>query len=79
MTRHPQGSSELVIRATPVKIWALLEDSTRLAEWAPMVKRTSGTRETLDAVPKCGVGSAVGRGTSSSDVWSLTGRGGSGG
>jgi carbon monoxide dehydrogenase subunit G len=55
MTRQPQGASEIVIHASPEKIWALLEDSTRLAEWAPMVKRTTGRREALGAVRECEV------------------------
>src|SRR4051812_5642041 len=55
MTRQPQGASEIVIHASPEKIWALLEDSARLAEWAPMVKRTTGRRETLGAIRECEV------------------------
>jgi carbon monoxide dehydrogenase subunit G len=55
MARQPQGASEIVIHASPEKIWALLEDSTRLAEWVPMVKRTTGKREMLGAVRECEV------------------------
>lgn len=55
MTRQPQGTSEIVIHAPPERIWALLEDSTRLADWAPMVKRTTGKREALGAVRECDV------------------------
>jgi hypothetical protein len=52
---EPQGTSEILIRATPERIWALLEDSTRLSEWATLVKRTTGTLEVLGAVRECDV------------------------
>lgn len=53
VTRQPQGTDHIVIRASPEKIWALLEDSTRLTEWATFVKRTTGRREVLGAVREC--------------------------
>lgn len=44
-----------MVHAPPERIWAILEDSTRLSEWAPMVKRTTGKREVLGAVRECEV------------------------
>ncbi len=58
VTMQPQGTSEVTIRTTPEKIWALLEDSTRLPEWAKLVKRptrTTGKLEVLGAVRECDV------------------------
>jgi uncharacterized protein YndB with AHSA1/START domain len=55
VTSQPQGRSEIVIDASPEKIWALLEDSTRLPEWATFVKRTTGKREAFGTVRECEV------------------------
>ncbi len=50
-----QGSSEITIKTRPEQIWAILEDSTRLAEWAPMVKHTTGKTESLGSTRTCQV------------------------
>jgi uncharacterized protein YndB with AHSA1/START domain len=55
MIGTPQGSDEIVIEASPERIWALLEDSSRLPEWAPMVRTTTGTIEALGTRRHCEV------------------------
>jgi uncharacterized protein YndB with AHSA1/START domain len=55
MKARPQGSDELIVHATPQRIWEILEDSQRLADWAPMVLSSTGTRETVGAVRECKV------------------------
>ncbi len=55
MTPNVQGSDEIVVNAPPEAIWHILTDSTRLPEWAPMVKQTNGTAESLGAVRQCEV------------------------
>lgn len=55
MKGRPQGTNEIVIDATPERVWAVLEDATRLPEWAPMVLKTTGTREARGAVRECEV------------------------
>ena len=55
LMRSVQGRDEIVIKASPETIWRILTDTARLPEWAPMVKHTNGTQETLDAVRQCGV------------------------
>lgn len=48
-----QGRNEVIVAADPEQIWAILHDSTRLTQWAPMVQQTTGTRETVGAVREC--------------------------
>ncbi len=51
-----QGSSEIMIQTGPERIWAILEDSTLLPHWVPMVKQTtcaSGQKERAGAVRTC--------------------------
>lgn len=55
MKARPQGSDELIVHATPQQIWDILEDSQQLADWAPMVQSSTGTRETVGAVRECEV------------------------
>jgi len=55
MTPNVQGSDEIVVNAPPEAIWHILTDTTRLPEWAPMVKQTNGTAESLGAVRQCEV------------------------
>lgn len=55
MSWQVQGSDEIVIEAVPERIWEILEDTTRLPEWAPMVRHTSAQRESLGAVRECAV------------------------
>lgn len=50
-----QGVDEITVEATPEAIWAVLENGDRLTEWAFMVKRTTGGRESLGAVRRCDV------------------------
>lgn len=55
MNERLQGRDEVVVNATPQRIWESLEDSTCLPEWMPMVKRTTGKREMVGAVRECDV------------------------
>jgi uncharacterized protein YndB with AHSA1/START domain len=48
-----QGLSEIVIQAGPERVYAILEDSTLLPHWAPMVKHTTGTTERVGSVRTC--------------------------
>lgn len=50
-----QGSDEIVVHAGPERIWAILEDSTLLSRWAPMVKSTTGKTERVGSVRECQV------------------------
>lgn len=50
-----QGSNEIIIRTGPERIWAILEDSTLLPQWAPMVKSTTGKIERAGSVRTCQV------------------------
>ncbi len=50
-----QGRNEIIIAARPDEVWAILQDSTRLTQWAPMVERTTGARESVGAVRQCQV------------------------
>jgi uncharacterized protein YndB with AHSA1/START domain len=50
-----QGSSEIVIRAGPERIYAILEDSTLLPRWATMVKSTTGKTERVGSIRTCQV------------------------
>lgn len=50
-----QGSNEILVTAKPEQIWAILEDSTLLPEWAPMVKSTTGKTERTGSVRTCQV------------------------
>lgn len=55
MKGQPQGSNEIVIEAAAEQVWAVLQDATRLPDWAPMVLKTTGTREAMGAVRECEV------------------------
>lgn len=50
-----QGSSEIVVGTGPERIWAILEDSTLLPQWAPMVKHTTGRTESVGSTRTCQV------------------------
>jgi uncharacterized protein YndB with AHSA1/START domain len=49
-----QGADEILIEASPHRIFAILEDAKRLPEWTSVIS-TSGTRETVGAVRECEV------------------------
>lgn len=53
--KNPQGANSLVVNAPAEKIWSILVDHRRLCEWAPMVLKTRGEKEALDAVRYCKV------------------------
>lgn len=53
MTRILEGSNEIIVSAKPEAIWRVLEDSTLLPKWAPMVKRTTGSTEKVGSVREC--------------------------
>ena len=48
-----QGISEIEIKARPDQVWAVLEDSTQLSAWAPMIKQTTGKIERVGSVRTC--------------------------
>lgn len=50
-----QGQDESLIRTSAERIWAILEDSTLLPQWAPMVKSTTGKTERVGSVRTCQV------------------------
>ena len=50
-----QGRNEIIIATRPDEIWAILQDSTRLTQWVPMVERTTGARGSVGAVRQCQV------------------------
>lgn len=50
-----QGSSEILVETEPARVWAILEDSTLLPQWAPMVKSTTGKTERIGSVRTCQV------------------------
>ncbi len=50
-----QGSSQILIQARPERVWAIVADSTCLAQWAPMVKQTTGRAESVGSVRTCQV------------------------
>lgn len=50
-----QGSDEILVQAQPEAIWRVLEDSSLLPKWAPMVKHTTGARERVGSVRTCQV------------------------
>ncbi len=49
------GSDEILVQAKPETIWRVLEDSTLLPKWAPMVKHTTGTTQRVGSVRTCQV------------------------
>lgn len=55
MKRAVQGSNEIIVNAKPEPIWLVLEDSTLLPKWAPMVRRTTGTTERVGSLRTCRV------------------------
>lgn len=55
MKRVVQGSNDIVVNARPEPIWQVLEDSTLLPKWAPMVKHTTGTTQKAGSVRTCQV------------------------
>ncbi len=48
-----EGSNEILVDSRPERIWAVLEDSTLLPRWAPMVKSTTGKTERVGSVRTC--------------------------
>jgi len=50
-----QGNNEVVVQAKAEQIWMILEDSTLLPQWAPMVKSTTGKIERAGSVRTCQV------------------------
>ena len=50
-----EGSSEIVIHAKPEQVYTILEDSTLLSRWAPMVKHTTGGTERVGTIRTCQV------------------------
>ncbi len=50
-----QGCDEILIQARAERIWRILEDSTCLPQWAPMVKSTTGKIEGVGSVRTCQV------------------------
>ncbi len=50
-----QGRDEILIQARPERIWGILQDSTCLPQWAPMVKSTTGKIEGVGSVRTCQV------------------------
>ncbi len=55
MNGNIQGRNEIVVAVGPEVIWTILQDSTRLTQWAPMVEHTTGAREAVGAVRECRV------------------------
>ena len=55
MGRAFQGSSEVVVQAGPERVYTILEDSTLLSQWAPMIKHTTGKIERVGSVRECRV------------------------
>lgn len=57
MTAPRQGRTELVIEASPPRIWSILEDSSRLPEWVPLVREVTRheAREGPGTVRHCNV------------------------
>lgn len=49
------GSNQIVVEATPAQVWAVLQDSSLLTQWAPMVKHTTGQIETVGSSRACQV------------------------
>ncbi|MBI5873763.1 MAG: SRPBCC family protein [Candidatus Omnitrophica bacterium] len=50
-----QGRDEIVIHASPETIFSILQDSTLLSQWMPVVNATTGKLEEIDAVRHCDV------------------------
>jgi len=50
-----RGSNEISVRASRDRVWHVLEDSTCLPKWAPMVKQITGQRETVGSKRTCHV------------------------
>ena len=50
-----QGCDETLIHAKTEQIWKILEDSTLLPQWAPMVKSTTGKIERVGSIRTCQV------------------------
>lgn len=50
-----QGCDETLIQAKAEQIWKILEDSTLLPQWAPMVKSTTGKIERAGSIRTCQV------------------------
>lgn len=57
MTAPRQGRTEQTIEASPARIWSILEDSSRLPEWVPLVKEVTSheSRESTGTVRRCNV------------------------
>lgn len=50
-----KGSNEILIDAPPSAVWAILEDSTMLSQWMPIVTGTTGTVEARGRDRTCDV------------------------
>lgn len=50
-----EGADEIRVNAPSDKVWSILEDSSCLTRWAPMVKATTGKRETAGSRRSCEV------------------------
>ncbi|HEV8657560.1 MAG TPA: SRPBCC family protein [Thermoanaerobaculia bacterium] len=50
-----KGTHEITISTPPDEVWRVLEDSTLLPAWVPMVKHTTGLRETAGSTRTCEV------------------------
>lgn len=55
MKARVQGADELVIDASPNRIWDILVSSQELPKWMPVVQSTTGDRETVGSVRECEV------------------------
>lgn len=55
LMKSMQRYNETLIQAKAEQIWTILEDSTLLPQWAPMVKSTTGKIEKAGSVRTCQV------------------------
>lgn len=55
MNKVIQGVSEIEINAEVSDVWEVMEDSQRMLKWAPMVKSTTGQKESLGSKRSCEV------------------------
>lgn len=50
-----QGQNEIIINTSPQEVWSVLIDGTKLSSWMPIVKHTTGSTESMNAVRSCDV------------------------
>jgi uncharacterized protein YndB with AHSA1/START domain len=55
MSQRIHVEDDLVIQSSPETIWDILDDTSLLPQWVPMVKRVTGSRESLNARRVCHV------------------------